>query len=249
VTAGVPVVDWPQVAGRIQRRILRPPQVNPHVVLLAQSGSGKDHTIRHGILPVLPPFARVVVLVTKPVVDMARPDPTWDGWGNLLPGPGALRPGFGRGPDHTPRYVIPLAPGTTTPDQAGQLMGQLAAEGELVLIVGDAARLTEPRNRGGLGQESALSKMMTEGRQLGLSVIVCANSASWAAAGVKDQAAAVLIGRAGGKARDDFADIAGLEARTPARAALASIAPRSWLYTDHADGELAACLSTPPAAA
>lgn len=243
---GVPVVAWPQVAGRIQRRILAPPSVNPHMVLLGQTGSGKDHTVRWGILPVLPPFARAVVLITKPPVDPAQPDPRWDGWGNLLGHPAQLPPGFGDGPDGTPRYVVPCWPGLAGKDDADQLMGQLAAEGELVLIIGDTARLTDRRDRGGLGQESALSKMMSEGRELGLTVIACANSTSWAAAGVKDQAAAVLIGRAGGEMRDEFAKIAGLETRSPARAALAGLAPRWWLYSDHADGELRACITSPP---
>jgi hypothetical protein len=251
----VPVVPWAEVAGRIQRRVIRPPYVNPHLVMLGQTRSGKDHTIRWGILPAFP-LARVVTLVTKPVVDRAKPDPTWHGWGTLLASPDELRPGFGEGPpDGTPRYLIPLVPGRTTPKQARRLLEQIAAEGEMILVIGDAARLTGSPNSGGLGQERILSLMMTEGAQLGLTIIACANSSKWAAAGIKDQAAAVLIGRSGGDMLGEFADIAQLPPAVPRsedphgiRKRLSTLPAHSWLYSDHVDGILRACISTPPPA-
>jgi hypothetical protein len=250
----VRVVPWYEVAGRIQRRIVRPPYINPHMVMLGQTRSGKDHTIRWGILPAFP-LARTVVLVTKPVVDLARPDPTWRGWGNLLAEPGDLKPGFGCGPDGTPRYLVPLVPGRTTPGQARRLLEQLAAEGEMILVIGDAARLVGSPNSGGLGQERQLTFMMTEGAQLGLTIIACANSSKWAAAGLKDQAAAVLIGRSGGDMRTEFANIAQLPPSLPrdedphgVRKTLETLRPHWWLYSDHVDGILRACISTPPPA-
>lgn len=241
----VPTAPFCEIAGRIQRRILRPPNLNPHMVLLGQTRSGKDHLIRWGILPTVP-MARVVQLITK-----AEADVTWQGWGNPV-GPGQLRGGFAEGPDGTPRYQIALPPGRTTPDDAQRLLEQISAEGEAILVIGDAGRLTDPRNRGGLGCEAIVTHMMAEGGASGLSVIACANSAAWAAPGLKDQAAAVMIGRAGGAMHAPFADIADLPRRSKAagtgaeREALSQLAPHWWLYTDHADGQLFAAVTTPP---
>lgn len=248
MTAAVPAVAWEEIAGRIQRRILRPPEVNPHIVALAQTRSGKDYLIRHGILPVFP-LARVVTLITK----RGTSDPTWDGWGNVIT-PGELPSCFDLGEDGTPRYLISLTPGKVTADQARRLLEQIAAEGEMILVIGDTAALTDPASRGGLGCEAILTHMMAEGAGIGLTVIACANSAAWAAAGIKDQAAAVLIGRAGGDMVGPFADIAGLPRRNvqlgrgTEREAIARLAPHWWLYTDHADGQLFARVTTPPPA-
>ena len=234
---------WDQIAGRIQRRIIRPPGFNPHIVALGQTRSGKDHMVRYGILPVVP-LARAVLLKTKPGTDR-----TWEGWGNLAMA-AELQPGFGRAysGDRTPRYRISLVPGRTTQDDARRLLEQLAAEGEMIVIVGDAARLTDPPGRGGFGLEGLFTHMMNEGAGNGLTVIACANSSAWAAAGIKDQSAAVLIGRSGGDMRDNFAAIAGLDRKSGERKALDTIAPHWWLYSDHVDGELYAAVATPPAA-
>jgi hypothetical protein len=245
-------IGWPEVAGRIQRRIIRPPDVNPHIAVLAKTGSGKDHMIRWGILPAFP-LERVIVLILKPGGDR-----TWNGtpggpgpYGNLIKDPRELRPGFGRGADGTPRYRIPLEPARTSRDQVRRLLEQLAAEGEMILVIGDAARLTTRAKDGGLDLERHVSNMMTEGREVGLPVIASANSASWAAGGIKDQAAAVMIGQAGGDMRKEFADIANLPSKGPgseARAAIDRLRAHWWLYTDHADGDLRACITHPPPA-
>ncbi len=246
MTQTVPVVPFEKVAGRIQRRILRPPTVNPHMVLLAATRSGKDHLIRRGILPVVP-LARVVILMTKRGAGQYGDDKTWEGWGNLV-APAELEPGFGRGDDGTPRYRIPLVPGRTTPDEVRQLLDQLAAEGEVILVIGDAGRLTDHKSNGGFGAERHVTDMMREGAGIGLSVIACANSSNWAASGIRDQAAAVMIGRSGTAMRDKFSEIAGLEAKSPARRALDTLRPYWWLYTDHADGELMTGITTSPPA-
>jgi hypothetical protein len=240
----VPVVPWAEVAGRIQHRIIRPPEVSPHIVPLGKTGSGKDHMVRYGILPAFP-LARVVWLVTK-----RGGDRTLTGWGNHLDGPGDLKPGFGRAHDGdgTARYVVPLEPGKVSGREVKRLLHQLAAEGGMILVIGDAARLSTPPEYGGLGLERDLSNMMIEGREVALTVIASSGSAAWAASAIKDQAAAVLIGQGGGEMRDKFATIAGLESRSPERRSLDTIAPGTWLYTDHADGELHARLARAPAA-
>ncbi|MGH3523517.1 MAG: hypothetical protein ACRDU4_12000 [Mycobacterium sp.] len=216
------------------------------MVLLAATRSGKDHLIRWGILPVIP-LERIVVLMTKRGAGQYGDDETWQGWGNLA-GPADLAPGFGRGDDGTPRYRIPLVPGRTGPDEVKQLLEQLAAEGEVIVVIGDAGRLTDHKNSGGFGCERHITDMMREGAGIGLSVIACANSSNWAASGIRDQAAAVLIGRSGAAMRDKFSEIAGLEGKSPARRVLDTLRPRWWLYTDHADGELLAGITHPPAA-
>jgi hypothetical protein len=233
----VPDVPWALVAGRIQRRILQAPHVNPHFVLLAQTRGGKDHLIRWGILPVIP-MHRTVVLVTK-----HGGDDTWAGWGNVV---SDLKPGFGRGPDGTPRYLIQLRPGAADTAQVRRLLEMFAAEGEMAVILGDAARITDPPNRGGMHLDGLVTAMMEQGAGIGLTVGACANSASWAASGLKDQAAAVLIGLAGGAMRKEFAEIAGLPRAM--RPVLDTLAPHWWLYTDHADREMLTGITIPPAA-
>lgn len=243
-----PVVPWPEIAGRMQRRIVRPPEVNPHIVVLAQTRGGKDHLIRWGILPAFP-LARVLVLITK----RGAADLAWAGWGNEVAA-GELRGGSGLGPDGTPRYQIALTPGRVSGDQARRLLEQCAEEGHMIVVIGDAASLTDPVNRGGLGCEPIVTRMMDQGAGNGLTVIACANSASWAASGIKDQAAAVLVGRSGGDMAGLFADIAGLPKRNVSlgrgaeRDTIAGLAPHWWLYTDHADGEPFARVTTPPPA-
>jgi hypothetical protein len=234
----VTAVPFAQVAGLVQRRIMRPPGANPHMVFLAKTRAGKDHLIRWGLLPYFP-LARTVVLITKPGAD----DETWAGFGNVI-GARELPPGFGRGPDGTPRYVVRLPPGSRA--DAQYLLDQLAAEGECIIVIGDTARLVELPERGGLACEGRLSNMMRDGAASGLAMWACANSAKWAASGIRDQAAAVLIGHAAPEAYDDFARIAGIEPKSEARRALDQLRPHWWLWTDHLDGELRWGATTPP---
>lgn len=242
-------VPWPVVGERVRDRIIRPPGYSSHVVVLGKSGSGKDHMVRWGILPWLP-LARVVVLVTK----MGGSDSTWDGYGTTLSGPGDLPALISRGnPGGVPRYVVPLQPGRVTSAEVGRLLKQLGDVGEIVIVVGDAARLSTRVSDGGLQLERELSNLMSEGRESGITVIGCATSAAWAATGLKDQAAAVMIGQTGGgDTLAEFAKIARLpgdaRARTPERAALATLPERWWLYTDHRDGEIWSRVARPPAA-
>jgi len=244
---GVPAAGWPETAQRIQSRIVRPPKVNSQMAVLGQTGAGKDHLVRWGILPAFP-LARVVLLVTK-----HGKEATWDGWGNPV-SPGQLRPGFGRGKDGTPRYRVNLIPGQVSEEEARDFLKALAAEGEMIVVIGDTARLTDPKRMGGLNCEGEVNHMMGEGREIGLTVIACANATAWTAAGVKGQAAAIWIGKSGPDEQGPFADIAGLpkrnvqQGRGAERDALARLPAHSWLYTDHADGPLFARITTPPGA-
>jgi hypothetical protein len=239
-------VPWPIVGERLRDQIIRPPAYSSHVVLLGKSGSGKDHTVRWGILPWLP-LARVVVLVTK----MGGEDRTWEGFGNWVDAPGDLPAHLDRGKDGTPRYVLPLQPGRVDRAEVGRLLDQLGDVGQVVVVIGDASRLSTRASDGGLQLERELSNLMSEGREGGVTVIACATSAAWLATGLKDQAAAYMIGQTGGAdTLAEFAKMARLPGTarsvTPERAALATLPERWWLYTDHRDGEIWSRVATPP---
>lgn len=236
--------EWDHIGGRLRERVIRPPEYAGHVVVLGQSGSGKDHLVRWGILPWFP-LAPVVVLVTK----QGGGDQTWHGYGNLLDGPADLPPLLNRGPDGTPRYVVPLPPGRLDRDVVQRLLVQLGDVGECIVVIGDASRLSTRVSDSGTPVERDLSNLMAEGRELGLTVIACATSHKWAAGGIQDQAAAVIIGQTGGgETLAEFAKIARLPRSGPERSALATLPPHWWLYSDHRDGELWARVGCPPAA-
>jgi len=233
----IPRVPFPAVAGRLQRN-WQPLEANPHMALFAQTRGGKSHLIRWGILPVVP-FARVVVIDVK-----SGGDPTWQEWGNDIT---ALKPGFGRGPNATPRYRVRLLPGEEGTVQVRRMLDQLAAEGEAVLVIDDARRVTD-RQAPGLGLGNVVDHLLLEGAGLGLTVILGANSTAWATTALKDQCGVIWIGHTRTEyQRDEFAKVSGLPREH--RSALDTIAPRNWLYTDYAGEQLMLGLTSVPAAA
>lgn len=222
---GVPEVPFPLVAGRLQRH-WSPVQANPHQVLLAQTRGGKSYLIRRGILPVIP-YGRVVVIDVK-----LGGDATWEGWGNDV---AELAPGFGIGDNGWPRYRIMVAPGDDGKEQVRRVLDQIAAEGETVIVIDDARRVTDARAPGfGLG--NVVDHLLLEGAALGITVILGANSTAWATTALKDQCAVIWIGHTRtATMRDNFADLAGLPKSV--RPELDHIAPRRWLYSDYAGDE------------
>jgi hypothetical protein len=233
---GVPVVPFARVAGRVQRN-WRPIAVNPHQALFAQTRGGKSHLIRWGILP-LAAYDRVVVIDVKPGGDL-----TWNGWGEDVT---ELRPGFGRSSTGWPRYRVRVLAGDDGKAQVRRILEQLGAEGEVILVVDDARRVTD-HHAPGLGLGNVVDHLLLEGAGIGLTVILGANSTAWATSSLKDQCGAIWLGHARSKdQRDNFADLTGLPKSH--RPALDSIAPRSWLYTDYSGDELMLALTSPPGA-
>lgn len=221
----VPDIEWERVAGRIQRH-WDPLASNPHKAIFAQSRGGKSYMIRHGLLRLVP-FARVVVIDVKP-----GGDPTWNGWGANVT---ELDPGFGDNGNGDAFYRIRLLPGDEGETQVRRILDQLAAEGECVIVMDDARKVTDGRSPG-LKCGMVVDHLLLEGAALGISVILGANSATWAVSGLRDQCSTILLGHLGSAARDDAAKLAGLD--KAARAELDTIAPKQFLYVDGHDGEL-----------
>jgi hypothetical protein len=236
VTHSVPLIDFERVAGRVQRN-WRPLEANPHQALFAQTRGGKSHLIRYGILP-LAAYDRIVVIDVKPGGDL-----TWHGWGEDVT---ELRPGFGRSTTGWPRYRVRVLPGDDGAAQVRRILEQLGAEGEAILVIDDARRVTD-HHTPGLKLGNVVDHLLLEGAGIGLTVILGANSTAWATSSLKDQCGVIWLGHTRSKdQRDSFADIAGLPKSD--RPALDSIAPRSWLYTDYSGEELRLALTRAPAA-
>jgi hypothetical protein len=232
----VPEVPWPNVAGRLQRS-WQPIEANPHMALFAQTRGGKSHLIRWGILPLVP-LARVVVIDVKPGGDL-----TWDGWGHDTT---ELAHGFGLSPTGYPRYRIRVQPGADGAAQVRRVLDQLAAEGEVVIVIDDSRRVTG-NHAPGLGLGHVVDHLLLEGAGLGVTVILGANSTAWATTSLKDQCGVIWLGHTRtDEQRDKFAELAGLPKAE--RHVLDTIAPRRWLYTDYAGDGLALALTTPPGA-
>lgn len=222
----VPEVPFARVSGRIQRH-WHPKEANPHHALFAATRGGKSHLIRHGILAVVP-YARAVVLDVKP-----GGDETWDGWGDDVH---ELAPGFGLGECGWPRRRVLVQPGEAGHDQVAHILDQLAAEGEVVIVIDDARRVTDPHSPG-LRLGGTVDHLLLEGAATGITVILGANSTAWATTALKDQCGTIWIGHTRSEEqRDNFAKVAGLPRSL--RPELDSIAARHWLYSDYAGERL-----------
>ena len=234
----VPVVPFANVAGRVQRNWC-PAEANPHHAAFAQTRGGKSHLIRWGILP-LAALGRMVVIDVKPGGDR-----TWNGWGEDVTG---LRPGFGLSATGLPRYRVRVLPGAEGSEQVRRILEQLAAEGEVIIVVDDAGRVTDNAGRGGMGLGGTVDHMLSLGAATGVTMILGLNSTAWAASGAKDQCGTIWIGVTRSRTmRDNFADVAGLPREV--RPVLDRIPARHWLYSDYAGDDLMMALTHVPAAA
>ncbi len=230
----IPDIDFERVAGRVQR-LWSPTERNPHHVVLGYTGSGKSHLIRFGLLPVVP-LARVVVVDIKP-----GGEPVWDGWGEDTD---HLAPGFGLNASGYPRYRIRLLPGYAGKEQVRRILDQLGAEGEAILVIDDARKVTD-RQAPGLGLGNTVEHLLLECRVIGLTVILGAGSVAWLPPSAKDQPGFAWLGYVGHtEQRDEFAKVASLDRE--ARAVLDQIAPRQWLYADHHEARHMLALTTAP---
>lgn len=238
---GVPVRPFAEVGWHVARRF-QPFQHNTHHALLGDSGSGKSHTIRYGILAALGPAVTGVIVDLKPGGDRV-----WRGFGEHV-GPGELpcplRPGL---------WHL-SAPGGLTRAEVRPALEQLAAERSAVVVLDDATTVTDSEGeRGGMGLGGLVDRMLREGRTNGLSAILGLNSPKWAGrGGAKTLCGVYWIGSASSESLEGFADIAGLP--SAARGALdpEHLPEHRWLYCAKdrdAPGGLALALTDPPAAA
>lgn len=230
----IPEVDWPRVAGRVQDT-WRPDKMNPHQVAYGQTRAGKDWLWRYGVLRVKP-AARTVVFDVK----QHGGDEAWDEWGDDVPladwRPGAAGP--------RTRLRVPLG-------ERGELLTRraleaLAAIGEHVIVLPDAGRITEPKNRGGLNCEGLVTRIMAEGASAGLTILAGINSTVWASSGLKHQAGRVWVGHTmHAEMRANFAEAAGLD--KDARRILDTLPPRKFIYADYFDGPPMLAITQAPA--
>src|SRR5262249_798035 len=111
------------------------------------------------------------------------------------------------------------------------------AEGDCVLVIDDARRLTQTNP--GLNQSGRIDDLITNCREIGVSVLIAANSSKWLASSARDQCGPYIIGHMSDAAqRKEFASIANVPDEY--RAALAGIRRREFVYTDsHGDGAIA----------
>jgi hypothetical protein len=217
----IPEVPIQHVTGRMQR-LWSPTERNPHMAVLGYTGAGKSHLIRRGILAVAE-LARIVVLDIKP-----GGEPVWDDWGEDTD---HLKPGFGLNSTGFPRYRIRLLPGDAGKEQMRRILDQLGTEGETILVIDDARKLTD-RQAPGLGLGNVVEHLLLECRVIGLTVIVGAGSVAWLPPSLKDQPGFAWLGYTGHPdQRDEFAKVGALPKE--ARPVLDTIAPRQWLYSDH----------------
>lgn len=225
-TLNVPTVPFSTVAHRIDR-LWDPFAMNPHHAIFGTTGSGKSHLIRHGILP-LRPHARTLIVDVK-----ADRDETWRGYGEPVTELPPAFAGEGDGPAGM-RYRL-IVNRADAKRQVRRALEQVRAEGHCIIVIDEARSVTE-REQIGLG--SLVENLILEGRGLGITVIMGAQSTAWAVTAFKDQPAALWASRMrNAKQARALADIAGYDPRELAPVIRNEIPPRHWLYSDASESE------------
>lgn len=216
----VPTVPFVTVAARVDR-LWDPFALNPHHAVFGTTGSGKSHLIRHGILA-LRPYARTLIIDVK-----ANRDQTWQGYGQPVTELPPAFAGEGDGPAGM-RYRL-IVDRTDAKRQVRRALEQIREEGHCIVVIDESRSVTE-REQIGLG--SLVENLVLEGRGLGITVIVGAQSSAWAVTALKDQPAALWVGRQrNSKQARSLAEIAGY-GRELDPVIRSGIPPRHWLYAD-----------------
>jgi energy-coupling factor transporter ATP-binding protein EcfA2 len=229
----VPEVPFGKIQGRLSR-LWDPFERNPHVAVFGVTGSGKSNLIRHGILP-LRAYSRTVVIDVKD-----DRDSVWSGFGTPVSElPRAFAHG-GDGPAKS-RYRL-IVNRADAQAQLRRVFDQIRDEGHCLIVVDESRSITE-REQVGLG--SVVENLILEGRGLGITMIMGAQSTAWAVPSLKDQPAVLLIGQTQGTEQAQaLAKIAG---HGPDLAAtIGQIQARRFLYADTLDGPRILALTTPP---
>ena len=226
----VPLIPFGQVQGRIVR-LWDPFERNPHIGIFGITGSGKSHLIRHVILP-LREHSRTVVIDMKD-----DRDSVWAGFGKPVT---ELPPAFlGSGDGARWRVIVDRA---NAQAQLRRVFDQVRDEGHCVVVVDESRSITE-REQVGLG--SVVENLILEGRGIGVTLIMGAQSTAWAVSALKDQPAVLFIGQASGTDQAmALAKLAGYGRELAAT--IGRIPARRWLYRDLWDGPPILALTDPP---
>ncbi|MGH3283590.1 MAG: hypothetical protein ACRDPD_02700 [Streptosporangiaceae bacterium] len=230
----VPTVPFGRIQGRVAR-LWDPFERNAFMVVVGITGSGKSHLMRYGILP-LRSYSRTVVIDVKD-----DRDSVWAGFGQPV---AELAPAFFRtGSKEHPAVWRVIVNRANAQAQLRRIFEQIRSEGHCVLVMDESRSITE-REQIGLG--SAVENLITEGRGLGVSMIMGAQSTAWAVSALKDQAACLWIGQSSG--RDQalaLAKIAGYG--RDLAPVIEAIPARRWLYRDKWEGAPILALTDSPA--
>jgi len=184
IPLAVPLIPFSRVQGRMIR-LWDPFRRNSHIVVYGFTGSGKSHLIRYGILP-LRRYSRTVVIDMKD-----DRDSTWSGFGTPV---AELPPMFFDSGDFS-RWRI-IVDRSNPQSQLRRVLDQIRTEGHCVVVLDETRSVTE-REQAGLG--SVVENLITEGRGLGVSMIMGAQSLAWATSALKDQPATMFVGQLGGE--------------------------------------------------
>lgn len=218
-TISVPAVPFDKVRARINR-LWDPSERNPHHAIFAPSGGGKSYLIRHAILPIRA-HARTVIVDVK-----ADRDDTWKGFGAPVTELPRGFAGEGDGPAGM-RYRL-IVGRSDAKRQVREALEQILYEGHCVVVIDEARSVTD---REQIGAGSIVERLVLEGRALGVSVILGAQSTAWAVSALKDQPAALWIGRMRHAAQvKSLAEIAGYGSEL--EPVIKGIKPRHFLYAD-----------------
>jgi hypothetical protein len=221
MNASVPNIPFNRIAQRIAAHS-DPWEHNPHQGFLAMSRSGKSFMIRHGILPIAA-MSRIVVMDVKP--GGAK---TWNDYGNTVT---ELKPGFGIGENGTPFYHMLIS----SKAQVERFIDIIAIEGSCLVVFDDSRKITA--NTPDYALASHVDQLLTIGAEIGLTIIICANSTVWATSGLRDQCGINWIGQMANEVeRRKFIRQAGLP--DTIMPMLGSLPPRHFLYSDRYDGDL-----------
>jgi hypothetical protein len=214
-------VEFSKIAARIANH-LNPFDYNTHHSFRAITRSGKSHLIRYGILPLMG-MSRIVVIDIKPGGSRV-----WNDYGNDVT---ELKSGFGKGPDGTPHYRL-LA---HSREQTEQFLRMISNDGSCVIVFDDSRRITANKPDFGLG--SYVDELMTIGGEIGITIIICANSTVWSTSGLRDQCSTNWIGQMPNEdERNAFIKQAGLPKTI--LPILGTLPPHQFVYSDRHDGKL-----------
>lgn len=208
------------------RLLWDPSQRNPHIGVFGVSGAGKSHLIRYGILPIRSTSRQVIIDVKS------DRDSVWTGCGTPVTELPPAFSGAGDGPVSA-RYRLVVENSSTAQHQIKRALQQIKDEGHCVVVIDESRSVTE-REQLGLG--SLVENLILEGRGLGITMVIGAQSTAWAVSALKDQPTTTFIGLTTSEVQArELSKIVGQgKALAPV---INRIPARRWLYSDRWEDE------------